>query len=295
MNFNKIALIITLLCLSAISNAKSQLRDPETTRMISMGGAGVASILIDEAPIFNPASIIFFNQSTLRYQQTREELQDKSKDRTSSFEKGSNELLVLTDTSSAMKGGFAYSYQNTNAGKRKQFSLSFANNLGKKSGVGIGIKHSEEESNITNRTYDQIIIGGTHLHNKKLIFGFNIVDPVQVVDEYFSYRIGAQYTVSSTITLVGDIGSGDTKNFNKEMFTLLSVQLQTFESLFLRYGKFHNKMLNEKGQSFGFSWQGPKLALDYAVKSSEFISEESDTLLTDEKLLETSLGLTLLF
>ena len=292
MNFCKIALIALV---STSSFAYQGLKNPETTRLKSMGGAGVASILINEAPILNPASVVFFNSSTFHYQQSKEELNDISSDRVNSYENGHKELAIITDTSSGLRGGFAYEFQNVHAGKRKQFSLSFARNIGKKSGFGVAYKHNEEDSVVTNRKYSQMIIGGTHIRSKDLTIGFNIMDPLQSEPEYFSYTIGAQYTIKDKINLIADIGSGDVKNYEDYGFNKICIQLEAFESLFIRYGRFHDLHLNEKGNSFGFSWTGPKLALDYAIKSSEIISENSDTLLKGEKLLDSSIGLTLLF
>lgn len=298
MNCIKIILVLTSLIVSLTSRliySFDGLKDPETTRLKSMAGAGVASILITEAPILNPASIVFFQNSTIQYQQSREILNNISNDRQNRYEDGKKELLVITDTTSGIKGGFSYDYQNVDAGKRKQFSLSFARNIGKKSGFGIIYKHNDEESLITNNKYNQIVIGGTHIISKDLTLGFNIMDALQREPEYFSYTLGAQYTLKDKINLIADIGSGDIKNYEEEGFTKICIQLEAFKSVFLRYGRFHDKRLNEKGTSVGFSWAGPKLALEYALKTSEYISENSSKLLAGEKLIDSSIGLTLIF
>lgn len=294
MNLRKIGALILVVC-STSQSFGSLLQDPETTRMKGLAGAGVAALLINEAPIFNPASIAFFTKSTILYEQGKIVLEDEAKLRESDHKEGYNETFVITDTSSTLRGGLAYHYQNIEEGKRKQFLLSLANNVGKKTGIGFTIRHNEEESLTTDRTYTQLTYGLTYIHKKNLSFGLNIIDITQVVPEYFSYRIGFQYTFNRSINIIGDIGSGDVQNYNEEIFNILAVQLQAFKSLFLRAGKYHDKRRNRQGTSFGFAWTGPRLSLDYAVKSAEIISEEADTLFTDDKTLETSLGLTVIF
>ena len=144
------------------------------------------------------------------------------------------------------------------------------------------------------KTYNQFVLGITHIAKEGINFGFVVVDPTQNIKEYFKYTAGVQYTLHDTIDLLLDIGSGDTENSDKEAFTKMAIQLRTFKRFFLRYGRFHDKLYKEKGSGVGFSWVGPKFSIDFAQKSFEILRNTTDTIYTDEQITETSLGLTIL-
>lgn len=285
--------ILMLFVLS--QNVYALLADPETARLKALGGSGVASILINEATILNPASIVFFKNSTALYQRSMKKLEKKSSLRNGNIKEGTSELAIITDTSSSLRGGFSYHYQNQANGKRQQFALSFANNIGKSTGLGLAVRYNKEDSDIIDKNYNQFVIGLTHIMSNDVSLGFNVVDLNHQTPEYFSYRAGIQYNLKQVITLIADFGSGDVKNYERKSFSRYGIQLQAFESLFLRAGMFRDKRLNEQGTSFGLSWAGPKLSLEYSVKKSEIISEKADSILKDEEFLETTVGLTLLF
>ncbi len=60
------SLILTHLLSLTICHAK--IRDFETTRLQSTSGAGVATILVNEASVLNPATIVFVPVSSFYYQ-----------------------------------------------------------------------------------------------------------------------------------------------------------------------------------------------------------------------------------
>lgn len=268
--------------------------DMETTRMKTQAGAGVGAILLNESAILNPASIIFLKENSIYYQKDNEELDEKSKSRDSKYKTSQNEMLLITDNSSGIKGGVSYQYQNTEQGKRVRYSISLAGAYDKTSSVGLSIKHSDEDSNIISDTYTQLLLGYTKNFSNDLSVGFTINDPSQVEEDYFKYTIGAQYTLNQFFIFIADLGSGDVENYEDESFNRIAIQLNTFKRWFLRYGRFHDKMLNQKGVGFGASWVGPKFSLDYAMKNYEQIGEKEDIIFSDEKAKEASIGLTIL-
>ncbi|MFT6633491.1 MAG: hypothetical protein ACJAS4_003461 [Bacteriovoracaceae bacterium] len=271
------------------------IQDMETTRLASSAGAGVASILLNEAATLNPASIVFMKESSFYYQKGADELSKDNDSRTSSFKEAKNEMIVITDTSSALKGGLSYQYQNGASGKRTRYTGTFGRHFGKGSAFGIGFRFTEEESFLVDEKYSQFVIGLTHILSEDLTIGGIVVDPAQSIEEYFKYTVGAQYTLNKFMILIVDVGSGDVKNYEKESYTKWAIQLNSFKRFFVRYGKFHDQMVNQKGSAVGLSWVGPKFSLDYAIKSSENISTVADTIYEDEKILENSFGLTVLF
>ena len=111
----------TILCLSLaiigvfyspLSYSDAKLLPFETARLSQTAGAGVASLLINESTILNPAAIVFFKDSTLYYQRTTDELDEKSDDRTSNFKDGLSEFYSISDTTTQLKGSFSYLYQS---------------------------------------------------------------------------------------------------------------------------------------------------------------------------------------
>lgn len=293
-DFN-IILLTFLVLLFNIPQSYSQIYDYETTRIQSSAGAGVASLLINESSLLNPASIAFFEQSTFYYQKGSTAISNKNNDRKSDYKKGDNQLITITDTSSPVNGGLSYQLQNSEDGRRIRYSTSLAAGTGKSSSLGLIYRYTEESSDIINKDFHQAVVGYNYIYSNSLSFGAVVVDPVQTINEYFNYTLGAQYNLNEFFTVIADIGSGDVANPEKSLFTKWAIQLMSFRQLFLRYGQFDDKFKNQRGFSYGLSWVGPKLSFDYAVKTSEIISINSDNFLKDEKLVETSLGLTVLF
>lgn len=289
--------IIILLQLIYSVNALSYkgIQDLETTRLKSSAGAGVASILLNEAATLNPASIVFLQESSMYYQKGSDELESDSSSRSSRFKEAHKEMLVITDTSSSLKGGISYQYQNEASGRRTRYTGTFGKHFGKASAFGLGFRYSDESSEFADEQYNQFVLGLTHILNESLIVATTIVDPAQTIDHYFKYTFGAQYTLNEFLILIIDIGSGDVQNYENESFTKWAIQLNSFKRFFLRYGRFHNQITNQKGNAAGISWVGPKFSLDYAIKSSENISNTTDTILDDESIIENSFGLTVLF
>lgn len=292
---NKIIICFLIVISSSNSFAYLGMTDMETTRTQAMAGTGVGSVLLNEAPLLNPASIVFYNQSSFYYQKDSSELKEKSDARTRVFNKKKSEIMLITDSSSGFPGGFSYQYQNDDRGRRIRYSLSLARNAGKKSALGLTYSYSDESSRLLEESYSQITLGGTHILNEQLILGMIIVDPGQTETEYFRYTIGAQYSASKIFNILADFGSGDVENYETESYTKWAIQLQSFQRMYLRYGRFHDKLVNQKGTAVGISWVGPKLSIDYSYKISEFISDSSDNLFEDEQFIESSVGLTVLF
>lgn len=271
------------------------IEDYESTRIKSSAGAGIATVLLNESPLLNPASAIFFNKSSFYYQKDNTSLDEEAKNRPSKYRNENSEALTIIDTSSAVKGGLSYQYQRTNAGKRVRYSTSLAGPISKKTGLGLIYRYSEEQSLIYEEKYSQFVAGIMYVHSEKLVLGGTIVDPVQDKPEYFNYTAGVHFKISPFFTLIFDIGSGDVHNYSDEAFTKWAIQLNSFKNFFIRYGQFHNKNTNKQGTGVGFSWIGPRLSLDWALKTYEIIEEKTDMIFEDDSVREMSLGTTILF
>ncbi len=293
--FSKKIIQFFLLIFSVNCFAYNQLPDPQTTRLKSMGGTGVGSILLNESPILNPASVIFFKKSSFYYQGDTLKLDERSTQRTTEYKTGKDTIVTIIDTSSPIKGGLSYQYQNQSLGKRVRYSASLARHLGKSASLGVIYNYTDEDSIALDKTYKQFVLGGTYIPTPELSLGFTIVDPQQDNSEFFRYTLGSHYSVNDFIGLLVDVGSGDVENYESEGFINFAIQLQSFKRLFLRYGRFHDKMQNAKGTGVGFSWVGPRFSFDYALKITESISKNSGTIYADEQIKESSFAVALVF
>lgn len=280
---------------SSLGYSGTKLLEFETARLSQTAGTGVASLLINESTILNPAAISFFKDSTLYYQRTTQELDEKSDDRLGDYKDGLSEFYSVSDTTTSLKGSFSYLYQNNKNGKRKRISLSSAAPIGNTSSVGLIVSRVEEDSIVIDEEYTQIVIGGIHNVSKNFILGFVYHDPAREVGEYSFYTFGMQYRFNEFFAFMGDIGSGDVKNPEKTSFNRMALQIAATERLFFRYGISYDRFTGLKTIGYGLSWVGPKFALEFALKNDKPVSGRSEQLISGEELTTTSFGITALF
>lgn len=290
-----LSLVLSGVVYSSIARTETKLLGFETSRLSQTAGTGVASLLINESTVLNPAAIAFFKDSTLYYQRTTQELDDKSEDRVGNFKDGLSEFYSISDTTTSLKGSFSYLYLNNAGGKRKKLSLSSAAPIGAKTAMGFIISRVEEESEIVDGEYTQITAGAIHNVTQNLILGFTYVDPARAVGEYSHYTLGIQYRFNEFFTLMGDAGSGDVANPEKSSFNRLAFQVAATERLFLRYGISYDRYTALKTVGYGLSWVGPKFAIELAIKREEKTPGIDEQLLEGEELTTSSLGITALF
>lgn len=286
-------LILTILFLS-FNESYGQTKNLRTTRLISTGGAGVGSLLVHEAALLNPASIVFFNSSSIYYQKWSNPITDKSDQRTEEFPKGRGENIILTDTSSSLKGTLSYQQYSVYDTSRTRFATSFAAPIGKSTAMGIIYRYTIDK--VDDEKQDpahQGLLGLTHVFTPKLTMGITVEDPFLANKDDAIGTFGLQYALTSSFYLIGDIGSNYVYDISKRSFTRLAAQFNIFRDFYLRAGTFHDKNDQEKGTAFGMSWIGPKLALEYAFKKGEFIGENTDYIFKGEKFEEISFSLSI--
>ncbi len=293
---NKSHFFIIFLSLLGLQ-ASASIRDLETTRLQSTAGAGVASVLVNEASFLNPASIVFVPTSAFYYQRGSSTLNGDSDQRTSDFSDGSNEVYLLSDSSGQLKGTFSYQRQAENQYRRLRFTSSLAANYGKRSSFGLLYRYTTDEDirEDEEEKYHQVVLGMTHIFSEQFSFGATLVDPFLANKEDARFTAGIQYTLISNLILILDYGVNFNDDPNKNSVTKGALQINFFRDFFLRGGRFHDNITGLSGNAWGLSWIGPRLALEYAVKSSEVTQEKSDYFYEEEKLIESSLSLALIF
>ena len=286
-------LILTILFLS-FNQSYAQIKNLRTTRLIGTGGAGTASLLVHEAAILNPASIVFFNSSSIYYQKWTSPLADKSDQRTKDYREGRGENIILTDTSSSLKGSLAYQQYHVYDISRTRFSTSFAAPIGKKTALGVIYRYTKDKIDGEKQdTKHQGVLGLTHVFNPRLILGATIEDPFLSDKDDAISTLGLQFSVTQSLVLIGDIGSNYVYDISERAFNRLGAQFNIFKDFYVRAGTFYDRNDQEKGTAYGISWVGPKLSLEYAFKKAEFIGEDTDYIFKGEKFEEVSFSISI--
>src|SRR5690606_6109862 len=135
----KKVIILAFLVLSG-QTSWAQIREYQTSRLISTAGAGVASILTTESAILNPASSAFFQGSSFSYQSYSSKLQKESDERVADNNpfpsSNRSEGYFMSDNGGPVRGGLAYINQKENGFKRSRFNFHGAALIGKQTSMG---------------------------------------------------------------------------------------------------------------------------------------------------------------
>ena len=295
LNFFLIFFSLTvLLCYKSVA----QVRDFETTRLQSSSGAGVASILVNETAVLNPAPIVFIPISSFYYQKGTSNLDSKSEKRVKNYSDGSSQMYLISDSTSQLKGTFSYQGQDENRFSRKRFTSSIASNLGKKSAIGVLYRYTVDDDKVLDEEnkFHQAVFGFTHIHSERLSLGGIIVDPFLANKKDAKVVLGFQYNLTENFLLILDGGANFNEKPHKNTLYKGAFQVNFFKDLYLRIGQYRDKTTKLKGSSWGISWIGPRLSLEYAYKTSEVLEDFADQYLyKGEQFIESSLSLALVF
>ncbi|MBF0361855.1 MAG: hypothetical protein HQK49_12630 [Oligoflexia bacterium] len=289
--------IWTLLCLCYTcyicnSNcAYAKIHDYETTRLKSTAGAGVASVLMDESTILNPAPIAFFNVSSLYVQKANikygesnatvssgnsEEAGGPSSIASSSAKDDSGSWgVMVSDAKGGMKGSISYQKQNEWFDQRKRFGVALAGNVAKTSSLGFAYRRttdkiSNDGQNYTENVYNQVVVGSMYALNENFTFGLVVVDPLKSKQGDNRVYLGSQCIITSVLTLIADMGFDYNQNLSNKFMYRGAIQVNFFSDLYLRAGFFSDKNLGEQGNGVGVGWLSPRLMVEAAMKNTEF-------------------------
>lgn len=294
--FIYVNIISIILCL----NINATVRSFETTRLKSTAGAGVASLLMDEATLLNPAPLAFFNISAIYYQHVS--LTPKFYETPPTDIKDSDQTaFIVSDASGNMKGSLSYLDYNEGFENRKRFSASLASNLGPRSAMGITFRHTKDKElkssdsiETIERAYKQLIIGIIHAINQNLTMGIVVVDPLNVNPIDRISLLGIQYVFDSFISIMVDFGVDYKEDIAKSNLYKAAIQFRLLGDFYLRLGTYKNNKLKESGSGIGLGWIQPKLVLEFAIKNNHFeLGQDKLSLLKEVK--ETSFSVSYRF
>ncbi len=288
------------LFLSAPFTSYGRLRNFETSRMKSTGGAGVGSLLLDEATLLNPASLGFYTVSSLYFQKGSMEFSPIASNTNYKGITPETVAIIASDASQTAGGSLSYTKQNEHFDSRKRLSVSIASPISKNVAAGLTFTNSTDIISLTKDgynyfedSYSQLTFGITHPLNQDFTIGLVAIDPFQVKPEQTRGIIGFQY-VYKAISFILDIGSNYNEDLSNYAVYKGALQFNVFNDFFLRFGVFSDRGLREKGNGIGAGWAGPKLVLDLAVKNTQ-IESIPRLKIVSEQLRESSLSLSYKF
>ncbi len=282
-----------------INPAHARVAEFQTTRLKSTGGAGVASFLVDEAPVLNPAPIAFFNMSSFYFQKGGTEVSNTSAANTNgdnvyNFAKSDDMAIIASDSKGALKGTLGYIKQSQGDVISKQITGSLSSLVGKRSSMGFSYSLIKDEISGVKESSKKFNVGVFHAVSPNFSIGMVAVNPFISTKKDTKGLVGLQYVFQDFISLMLDAGADYTKELSETTILRVGTQLKIYNDFFIRFGIFDDKSTKEKGSGAGIGWIQPRLNLEFAIKNTKVLEDE---LLNQKKqdLKETSFSVSYRF
>lgn len=265
----KTLIILQFLAFSFITQAR--IRDFSTTRLKAASGAGIGSLLLDEATVLNPAPLAFYNNSSIYYQNIKSTISNSD---IKNLEAPAGKAYILTDAKGGLKGSVSLIDYSEFGESRKEKSISLASLLTQRSSIGFTVKKIEQSifnnGTLEEEDFYRTSLGITHLLTKEFSMGLLLKDVFNKKPEINSLGVGFQYVFQDFLSLIADFSSNHNEDLSENLAYRAGVQFKVYDNFFLRVGSFNDTGLKQKGNSIGISWTGPKLLIDFAIVNSEF-------------------------
>lgn len=282
---------LILIASTFISKSYARIFNYETTRMKSTAGTGIATPLVDEATMLNPATLGFFNLSALYVQKSNSDITAQSQT-TNSESKSYG--FIASDTKGNVKGSLSYFKQDYKNESRKQFNASIASTIGKWSSSGVTYKKITDSIDGVEKDYVITTFGVSHFVDKNLAMGIVVNDPFKAKEFETRAIVGLQYTLKDYINIILDAGADYNQDLQESSLVRAALQLKVWNDFFLRFGASEDKLLKERSTGAGIGWVQPRLVLNFALKNTS-LSEDEKLNQKDEDIKETSFSLSYRF
>ncbi len=283
--------LLSNLCLINTAQGANKIPDFQTTRLKSLGGTGVASILMDEATILNPSTLSFFNISSFYLQRSGQEIEGTGTNIAEYPKESTNYGVIASDSKGQLKSSFSYLKQKHRLNERKRISVAGSKNMGKRSSAGFTYRkssdHIYQNGELVKDSYHQSTFGFSHVINSSVMMGIVINDPFKVKEEDTNAIIGFQYVYQDLVSFMLDVGADYNKNLSDTLLYRLGSQLKVYNNFFLRFGTFNNKQTFSRGTGVGIGWLQPRLSFDLALTNTKYIENLKKEIL-GENIKETS-------
>lgn len=270
------------------SFAYAKIHEYQTTRTKSVAGGGVGSVLLEESAFLNPASISFFQTSSIFAQKDNITTTDNAN---SSFPEKSSLGFVLAQGDPSLAGTFSYINQKEGNIQRRRFGISMSSPMSNTSSLGFSVRDSKDTDSTTNTTakYYQTVFGVTHIMSNNTSMGIVLYDPFKSKAKETKLLIGFQHNLFSYITAMFDVGADyNAEEISKKTSLSGAVQIRVLDDFYLRAAGFNDKIKNEQGESYGIAWIQPRLAFEFAIKNTK-----DKTSNIEQKNKETSFSISL--
>jgi len=295
--------LILLLVFAPDIFASRPVRNWQTPKTASLGGAGVALPTAIEGLYLNPALFSFFTESIFSFQSLSGKIAPVNDSRESVFNDAKSPRgfsASVTDGSNQSKGGFSYTDQEESGVKRKKFSFGASDMIDANTSIGFGYSLAKDEiketTSSTRSTQSHIFsMGLAQIINPNLSWAVVWYDPAWADRINSKTTWGINFKPINELTLLADLGSDLKRSFNKTYSYSLAVEYQALKDVYLRYGTFVDKLFNTEGSGFGIGWIGPKIGLEFSQKRTVRKNALATYLLESEKLKETELSFLYLF
>jgi len=258
----------------------AELRDFQTTRLISTGGTGVGSILMDEATLLNPAPLAFFTVTSFYAQKTKTSFDDKTNTPPTNIPKTDNWGFIASDGNGNLGASISYQKQKSGGSERKRWAAAMAIPADKTSAMGISIRRTSDRDSRDSITYEessncQFVLGVTHAVNSSFTLGLVVIDPTKRIQNDTKALVGIQYVYQEFIAIMIDGGTDYTQTMREKSQYHAALQFKVFSDVFLRAGVFEDKAKHERGNGAGLGWVTPKLVFEAAIGSKSLVAYEN--------------------
>ena len=273
--------------------------DFQTTRLKSTAGAGVASVLMDESTILNPAPLAMFNVSSIYFQRSGADLDIDSNSGLGRTVQDKSTAIIVSDSNGGVSGSLSYLAQTQGANERKRFGVSVSSMIGQRSAFGVSYRFNKEETNLdglgmVKTSTRQGSLGILHALSPSFTLGLVAVDPLKAVPGETKGIVGGQYVFNDFISIMLDLGADYNNNLADSVLYRAAMQFKIYNDFFLRFGAHDDKAIKEKGTGVGIGWVQPKLSIDFALRNSER-SEDALAATKEQKLKESSFSVSYRF
>ncbi len=279
--------------------ANIRIPEPLTTRLQSTSGAGVASLLIDEATVLNPAPMAFYTQSFLYYHYNKTTIFLPEDDTGPSPKDSKGMSVIASDGGQKTKGSFNYTWLNHDRAERKRFSFATGFPVSKTSSMGMTYRYTidrpYQDGEVQSKEKShQVNFGIYHMVAPYLSLGMVFTDPFKANDDDTVVIAGAQLSYKDMIVLMTDFGANYHDELSSTFLYRTGLQLKVFSDFLLRFGMHKDNGLREKGSAFGLAWISPRLALNFALRHIE-VDEWLERKQREEKIKELSFSMSVHF
>ncbi len=257
---NKIIIVFSLSVFSFLSHAQVSKSYSGTTWLKSTTGAGVGSILMDEATMLNPAPIAFYQMSSIYFQKSQSTHLSANLDRNNT-ETGDT-IAVISDSKGRVGGSISYISSKLLDSENKRMAVAIATPVREGTSVGISYSDTTEKNPLVKNNFKQFNMGVTHLINSSVTMGIVATDIKRQREEDSKVTLGMQYVFNNFISLMLDIGGDYKRQLSEYYLYRTAIQFKIMDDFFLRLGRSEDFILSQRTTGVGAGWVSPKMVIN---------------------------------